>query len=148
VELAKTLGSNEALRFENKEDCFEKLFAFYRNELPTVAIDTTGKAPCIELAYELSHPQARVILVGVPKKGEKSSIYTLPLHFGKTFVGSKGGGSNPDIDIPFLLEELESGRLDFSHFPVKTFLLNDINHAILSLRSGTPGRMIIDMEGV
>ena len=148
LELAKSMGAIEALKFENKEDCFEKLFAFYGDKSPTVAIETTGKAPCIELAYELSHPQARVILVGVPKKGEKSSIYTLPLHFGKTFVGSQGGGSNPQNDIPLLLEELESGRLNFADFPVKTFPLKNINQAISSLRSGIPGRMIVTMDSL
>jgi Zn-dependent alcohol dehydrogenase len=146
LELAKSLGATEALKFESKDNCLEKLLAVYGDDLPTVAIDTTGKVPCIELAYELSHPQARVILVGVPKKGEKSSIYTLPLHFGKTFVGSQGGGANPHVDIPILLEELESGRLNFADFPVKTFPLKNINQAISSLRSGIPGRMIIDMD--
>ena len=146
VELAKAMGASEAFRFENKEGALEKLFDLYGNKPPTVAIDTTGKVPCIELAYEVSHPQARVILVGVPKKGEKSSIYTLPLHFGKVFIGSQGGGSNPEEDIPYLLEELESKRLDFSDFPLQKFQLKDINLAISSLRAGLPGRMIIEME--
>jgi Zn-dependent alcohol dehydrogenase len=146
VKLAKSLGAFESLKFETKRKCFEDLQQVYGNNLPTVAIETTGKVPCIELAYEISHPQARVILIGVPKKGEKAAVYTLPLHFGKTFIGSQGGGSSPHADIPFLLEELESGRLDFSDFPVQTYKLENINQAILSLRSGTPGRMIIDME--
>lgn len=147
AQLAKSMGAPNSLLFENKEDCLQKLNSLFGRDLPTVAIDTTGKVPCIELAYELSHPQARVILVGVPKKGEKSSIYTLPLHFGKVFVGSQGGGSVPQEDIPYLLEELESGRLDFSDFPVEKFDLENINLAISSLRSGKPGRMIIQMEG-
>jgi S-(hydroxymethyl)glutathione dehydrogenase/alcohol dehydrogenase len=146
VELARSFGASKSLVFENKNECIEKLHTLYDKDLPTVAIETTGKVPCIEISYECSDPKARVILVGVPKKGEKSSIYTLPLHFGKVFVGSQGGGSQPQIDIPHLLGQLESGALNFSDFPVSTFRLEDINQAIMSLRSGLPGRMIIEMD--
>lgn len=146
VELAKSLGALNSFVFVNKEDCKKNLYDLYGKDFPSVAIDTTGKVPCIEISYEISHPKARVILVGVPRNGEKSSIYTLPLHFGKVFVGSQGGSSQPHIDIPYLLSELESGKLDFSNFPVATFMLEDINEAIRSLKSGLPGRMIIDMD--
>jgi len=146
VDFARLFGAANAFIFESKHDCLERLNDWYGKDLPLVAIDTTGKVQCIELAYELSHPQARVILVGVPRRGEKTSIYTLPLHFGKVLVGSQGGGSKPHVDIPQLLEELDSGKLDFSDFPVHVFPLEEVNQAISSLRKGVPGRMIIDME--
>lgn len=146
VTLARDLGATKALRFEDKEQCKSNLVDWYKTDFPNVAIDTTGKVSCIELAYELSHSMARVVLVGVPKSGEKSSIYTLPLHFGKIFVGSQGGGSRPEIDIPYLLSEIESGQLSFSDFPTQLFQLTEINNAISSMRSGALGRMIIRME--
>ena len=146
VDFARSFGAASVFIYENKHDCFDKLHDWYGKDLPLVAIDTTGNVQCIELAYELSHPQARVILVGVPRRGDKSSIYTLPLHFGKVLVGSQGGGSKPHVDIPHLLEELESGKLDFSDFPVHVFRLKEINQAISGMKSGIPGRMIIDME--
>jgi len=148
IELAKNLGAFSTVKFEDKDSCIESLLHLYGDDLPNIAIDTTGKVSCIEISYEISHPQARVILVGVPKKGEKSSIYTLPLHFGKVLVGSQGGGSNPQTDIPYLLNEMETGRLDFSDFPTQVFPLQEINSAISSLRSGAVGRMIINMEEV
>lgn len=144
-EYSVTLGSNRSIVFKTKEQCAEELNSYYGESQPQVAIETTGKTPCIELAYEVSHPQARVVLVGVPRKGEKSSLYTLPLHFGKILTGSKGGGSTPNQDIPFLLDELESRVLDFSDFPTKTFGLASINEAISNLRTGELGRMIIRM---
>jgi len=84
--------------------------------------------------------------VGVPKFGEKSSIYTLPLNFCKRLIASKGGGSIPDIDIPILMEKMKTGRLDFSDFPTRVYSLSDINSALNDLRSGRVGRMVIDME--
>jgi len=44
----------------------------------------------IELADDLTHPDGKTILVGVPKKGDNVSIYTLPIHFNKVLTGSHG----------------------------------------------------------
>ena len=144
VKLARNLGAKEAFKFENKQQIQDTLNSWYGDSPPTVVIETSGRVPCIETSYEISAPQARVILVGVPKKGENASIYTLALHFGKMFIGSQGGGSKPESDIPILLEELESKRLDFSDFPTTVYSLQDINLAITQMRTGLPGRMILD----
>jgi Zn-dependent alcohol dehydrogenase len=146
VSLARILGAREAFKFENKDQIQEILKSWYGDSPPTVVIETSGRVPCIETAYEISAPQARVILVGVPKKGEEARIYTLPLHFGKVFIGSQGGGSQPEIDIPILLEALETRNLDFSDFPTTVYSLRDINIAISDFRKGQPGRMILDFE--
>jgi len=63
-------------------------------------IETTGARPVIEFAYELTHPEGRCVLVGVPT--EKVTIYTLPLHFDKVLTGSHGGDARPHSDIPRL----------------------------------------------
>jgi len=146
IELARRFGAAHIVRFENKNQVADEIRAYFASGLPNVAFDTTGKVPCIELAYEQSDPQGLALLVGVPKFGEKSSIYTLPLHFGKRLIGSKGGGSIPDIDIPILMEKMKTGRLDFSDFPTRVYSLSEINSALNDLRSGRVGRMVIDME--
>ena len=45
-----------------------------------VAVDNTGQPAVIELAYELTRNQGRTVLVGVPKRGNNISIFSLPLH--------------------------------------------------------------------
>ena len=52
-----------------------------------MVVDNTGRVEIIEAAYELAGPQGRVICVGVPPKGKKAALYTLPLHFGKVITG-------------------------------------------------------------
>jgi S-(hydroxymethyl)glutathione dehydrogenase/alcohol dehydrogenase len=148
LKYAKSVGAIATILFQSKEQCYKELLDWYGDSPPSVAIETTGKVACIELAYEISHPQARVVLVGVPRKGEKSSIYTLPLHFGKSFVGSQGGRSNPQDDIPHLLNLLESKTLDFSDFPTREYTLQSINDALSDLKTGALGRMIIRMENM
>jgi len=76
-----------------------------------VVVDTTGRPRVIEMAYELTHADGKTILVGVPRKGDNVSIYTLPLHFKKVLTGSHGGGAEPHIDIPRLVRLVRAGKM-------------------------------------
>lgn len=143
---AGELGASNTVEFQNKNETLGMLQALYGKELPTVAIDTTGHTDAIEICYEVSSSDARVILVGVPKTGNKASIYTLPLHFGKLLRGSEGGQSKPDEDIPFLLRLISEGQLNFEDYPTHNFPLSSVNQAITQLKNGTIGRMIIDFD--
>ena len=143
---ARELGASNTFNFQNKNETLSGLRALYGRDLPSVAIDTTGHTDAIEICYEISSSDARVILVGVPKAGNKASIYTLPLHFGKVIKGSEGGQSRPDVDIPFLLQLVAGRQLNFEDFPTHSFPLAGINEAISRLKNGITGRMIIDFS--
>src|SRR5207247_8470639 len=91
----------------------------------------------------------RVVLVGVPtKSARKPSLYTLPLHFDKVLVGSEGGRSRPDRDIPRLVRLYQAEKVSFDKLVGKRYALNQINDAIDDLRSGAvAGRGIIRLDG-
>ncbi len=109
-----------------------------------VVVETTGQKSVIETAYEISGPQGRVVLVGVPKKGDAISIYSLPLHFGKVLTGSHGGDARPEVDIPRYLRLYHKGLLPLDGIITDRFSLNDINTAIDRLRTGDiAGRCVI-----
>jgi S-(hydroxymethyl)glutathione dehydrogenase / alcohol dehydrogenase len=110
-----------------------------------VVIDTTGNARVIELAYDLTHADGRTILVGVPRKGDNVSIYTLPLHFKKILKGSHGGSVAPDIEIPRLIGLVRAGKMRLDGLVTHTFPLAKINEAIAALRSGDAARVLLDM---
>jgi S-(hydroxymethyl)glutathione dehydrogenase / alcohol dehydrogenase len=113
-----------------------------------VAIENTGVADVIETAYEVTAPQGRVILVGVPPKAaRKPSIYTLPLHFNKVLTGSEGGGCRPEIDIPKLVRLCQAGKLNFDGLISKRYQLDQINDAIADLKNGrVAGRCMVQMS--
>ena len=144
LEYVNHLGTIRTLKFTNKAETLAQLKEIFGQELPSVAIDTTGNTDAIELCYEVSHATGRVILVGVPNVDSKAKLYTLPLHFNKIIKGSHGGDSNPEIDIPVLLDLIAQEKLNFDNYPTNSFTLNDINTAITDLRTGATGRMIID----
>jgi S-(hydroxymethyl)glutathione dehydrogenase/alcohol dehydrogenase len=110
-----------------------------------VVVDTTGNARVIEEAYNLTHADGRTILVGVPRKGDNASIYTLPLHFKKILKGSHGGSVSPDIEIPRLIKLVAQNKMRLEGLVTHTFPLLQINEAIAALRSGEAGRVLIQM---
>ena len=146
LQKARELGASNTLKFSDKPQTLLELSQLFGTSLPTIAIDTSGHTDAIEICYEISSPQARVILVGVPKSGMKANLYTLPLHFGKLIKGSEGGQSKPQMDIPLLLRLISEGQLSFDDYPTHSFPLTGINDAIGQLKSGTTGRMIIDFN--
>ena len=98
------------------------------------------------MAYRLTADTGRTILVGVPKKGDCASIYTLPLHFEKRLEGSHGGESMPQFDIPRYVRLHEAGKLPVSPLVGKRYSLEQINEAIDDMRLGrVAGRCMIHM---
>jgi len=111
-----------------------------------VFIDNTGQPQIIELGYQITKPQGRVVLVGVPQLGKEIGIYSLPLHFGKVLTGSHGGESVPHADIPRYLNLYRNNRLRLRELLTEKVALNDINTAINNIRSGkTSGRCLVSM---
>ncbi len=111
-----------------------------------VVIDTTGNSRVIEQAYELTHPDGKTILVGVPRKGDNVNIYSLPLHFNKVLTGSHGGDAVPDLEIPRYIRLMESGKMNLNGLITHEFKLDEINEALDLFRSGEAGRIIININ--
>ena len=110
-----------------------------------IVIETTGNSRVIEQAYELTHPDGKTILVGVPTKGDNISIYSLPLHFNKILTGSHGGDAIPDLEIPRYIKLIQAGKLTLDGLITHEFELDQINDALDLFRSGEAGRMIVRM---
>ena len=88
----------------------------------------------------------RLILVGVPRKGNNINIFSLPLHFGKIITGSHGGETIPTYDIPRYLKLFKKNIALYRTLITERCQLNQINDAIESMKSGrTSGRILIEM---
>jgi S-(hydroxymethyl)glutathione dehydrogenase / alcohol dehydrogenase len=111
-----------------------------------VVIDTTGKSSVIQMAYELTKPQGRTILVGVPRHEDPITIHSLPLHFGKLLTGSHGGDCKPHEDIPRLAKLVRAGLLNLDGLVTHEFPLEQVNEAIALVRSGEAGRVLLRMS--
>jgi S-(hydroxymethyl)glutathione dehydrogenase/alcohol dehydrogenase len=144
IDLATRSGLNHGL-LASAPDLRQRLQDLLGPDGADVAIDTTGNPRMIELAYELTSPSGRTILVGVPKKGLKASLYTLPLHFDQIIKGSHGGDIQPDVCIPRLVNLIRLGKLRLDDVITEELPLDRINDAIAHMRHGAPGRILIRM---
>ena len=145
VEMGMQWGLTDAFNSAKNPNIRQAILDVVGPKGADVVVDTTGNPRVIELAYELTHPDGKTILVGVPKKDDKVNIYTLPLHFKKVLKGSEGGGVIPDVEIPRLIRLHERGRLKLDGLYTHEFTLDDINEAIRVFRSGETGRVLINM---
>jgi S-(hydroxymethyl)glutathione dehydrogenase/alcohol dehydrogenase len=145
LEMAADFGANHLIN-SRRHDPGKEILEIVGKAGANVVVDNTGNVQVIELAYSLTHPQGRTILVGVPKKGDSISIYSLPLHFGKILTGSHGGETKPDEDIPRYVQLYLAGKLHLKELITDHFKLEEVNLAIEKMRSGDiKGRCLIEI---
>lgn len=143
--LAKEMGATHLIN-ASKVDAEKVIHEIIKKQGLDCFIDNTGNPKMIELGYRITKPQGRVILVGVPRKGNDTTIYSLPLHFGKHISGSHGGEAIPQIDIPRYHQLFNNGRIKLKELITETHSLEQINISIARMRSGeTAGRCLIKM---
>lgn len=147
LELAKQMGATHLIDGSAPETIPEQIFQISKQAGIDVFIDNTGSPSVIEMGYRITKGNGRVVLVGVPKKGDDIKIYSLPMHFGKTITGSHGGESMPSDDIPRYHNFIRSDKFRLEKIISKLYPLNDINQAIDDMRRGVlAGRCLIDMS--
>lgn len=146
LKLAKEMGATHTIN-SRTSDAQKLIFDIVGREGVDVFIDNTGQPKIIQMGYEISKAQGRVVLVGVPPKNENVNLYTLPLHFGKKLTGSFGGEVNPSQDIPRYQNLFNQGRIKLNHLITNYYSLDQINDAIEDMKSGViSGRCLIKLE--
>ncbi|MFL6244854.1 MAG: zinc-binding dehydrogenase [Thermoanaerobaculia bacterium] len=146
LELARKAGATHTIN-SSREDAEQGISAIVKARGLDCFIDNTGLPAVIELGYRLTRADGRVTLVGVPRKGDNVTLYSLPLHFGKVLSGSHGGEAVPQDDIPRYLELYRADRLQLADAVTNVFRLDDINDAVDAMRTGrASGRCLIDLQ--
>ena len=143
LDMAKTRGATHVIDASKVSDLAGDIKKIVGDKGPDKVLETTGVKSVIELAYDLTHPDGTCVLVGVPN--EKVTIYTLPIHFNKVLTGSHGGDAVPHVDIPRLIRLVRAGRLSFDGIITHEFPLDEINAALDLVRSGTAGRVLVNL---
>jgi S-(hydroxymethyl)glutathione dehydrogenase/alcohol dehydrogenase len=112
------------------------------------SIEAAGTRGTMETAFRAVRDGGGIcVLAGNLPYGENISINPFDLIRGKRIIGTWGGESQPDRDIPVYVENFLSGKLHLEHLLTRTvYGLPDINRALEDLESGKTGRAIIDMS--
>lgn len=145
LDLAKKMGATHVINAKT-ENAAERIEEILAGQVLDVFIDNTGNPDIIQMGYNMTGPQGRSILVGVPRNGDDTTIHSLPLHFGKKLTGSHGGETVPEQDIPRYMRMYNQGQLPLKELLTATYSLDDINKALDGMRDGSiSGRVLIKM---
>ena len=87
-----------------------------------------------------------LIFASHPGHGEKISLDPHELISGKKILGSWGGGSNPDNDVPRMYSLFAKSNFLLSDLITKRYKLEEINEALYDLEHGKVFRPLIVMD--
>jgi S-(hydroxymethyl)glutathione dehydrogenase / alcohol dehydrogenase len=146
LEYSRKFGATHTINAD-KVDVAAALKDLLRGRGFDAVVDTTGVNHVRAMAYDATHPKSGVtVLCGVPLAADRLAIDSFPLHMGRRLIGSHGGDTVPDIDIPRYVELYKLGKLRLDELITNRFGLADINKAVDVVRTGQAcGRCVINM---
>ncbi|MCS6814505.1 MAG: zinc-binding dehydrogenase [Cyanobacteria bacterium] len=109
------------------------------------AIEAAGRTQTMEGAIAaIRAPGGVAVLAGNLAAGERISLDPFDLIKGKQILGTWGGETNPDRDIPRYANLFQAGKLALEQLITHTYSLDDINRALEDLETGKVGRALIE----
>ena len=109
-----------------------------------VAVEAAGRTVTIEAAFASVRFQGGLCIVaGNVPHGERVSLDPFDLIKGRRIVGSWGGETDPDRDIPRYVEQYLKGSLPLDRLISHEFSLNEVDHAFSLLEQGQVARAMI-----
>ena len=111
-------------------------------------IDTTGDYDLVSKCLPFLSEQGRCIFVAQPKQFSSLNIIN-PIRFfssnGITFKTTQAGGFCPQIDIPKYINLFKNNKIDTNKIITDYYNLEDINEAVIKLKLGNSGRIMINL---
>ncbi|WP_037293800.1 zinc-binding dehydrogenase [Roseobacter sp. CCS2] len=105
---------------------------------------TVGAIPAYDMAPQYLANGGKVIMVGMPHSGARSSYEPVMLAAtGQGMVGSKMGDVVIARDIPWMVDLYEQGRLKLDELISGRWSLDQINEAIADTKTGSAKRNVI-----
>ncbi len=111
------------------------------------AIEAVGNREAMESAFSLVRSNGGLcVLAGNVAHGESISIDPFDLIKGKRLMGTWGGETVPERDVPLYIERYRKGDFPLEKLITHEFPLEDINQVVHSMESGKIGRALIKMQ--
>ncbi|HLC49309.1 MAG TPA: zinc-binding dehydrogenase [Candidatus Andersenbacteria bacterium] len=107
------------------------------------AVEAAGITSVMQQAFASISNSGTLGIAGHPKEGSKITLNPFEFILGKKIVGSWGGATNPDVDIPYYAKEYLRGNFPIDGLISHSFSLDTINDAVDVLRSGKAARVVI-----
>ncbi|NQW21544.1 MAG: zinc-binding dehydrogenase [Chloroflexi bacterium] len=142
LELAMALGATHSLN-SAEVDAIRASNEIVSGGRFDATVEASGRTELMEMAISLTRDEGICVIAGNPSAGSRIAVDPFELIKGKRIVGSWGGGTVPDRDIPKYVKAQLVGEIDFSPLIGSEYDLDRINDAIAELESGTAGRVLL-----
>ncbi|MCW2748632.1 MAG: alcohol dehydrogenase [Nocardioidaceae bacterium] len=111
------------------------------------AFECVGHPATIRMAYGATRRGGQTTIVGVGSKDQEVVFNPLELfHFSRTLTSSIYGESDPEKDIPKLVEHLQDGNLDLDLLITHRVTIDGVPEAFARMSSGEGARSVIELD--
>jgi len=143
--LAKRLGATHAVN-ASSVDAVAAILEATGGRGVDCAVEAAGKSLTMEAAFRAVRAKGGIcVLAGNLPQGQTISIDPMGLISGKRLVGTWGGESVPDRDIPLFSDMYLGGSLNLGAMVAAEYPLSGINRAFGDLERGLSGRALVSM---
>jgi alcohol dehydrogenase len=148
LEAALRLGATDAVMWAGgPEETAERVRATCGGGVD-YAIEATGKTDAARAAFLATRARGAAVLIGIPAADAELSLPALPIpRMERRVLGSVYGSARPERDFPALLALYRRGRLPLDRLVGARLPLDAIDDAFARLRDGTPGRVVLEIDG-
>jgi S-(hydroxymethyl)glutathione dehydrogenase / alcohol dehydrogenase len=110
------------------------------------AFEALGSPEVAEQAFAASRTGGTTVLIGQPAMGVTVPLPVYELtQFEHDVLGTHIGGATPALEIPALATLALAGKLDLAPLVTHRFPLGEIGEALETTRSGTAGRVVLQL---
>ena len=142
LEIAREFGATDGVLASDGKPWSQAKRAMGRGA--DAVIVTVGAIPAYDTAPRYLAYGGKVIMVGMPHSGDKSSYEPVMMAaVGQGMVGSKMGDVVIQRDIPWMVDLYEQGRLKLDELISGRWELGQINEAIADTKTGSARRNVI-----
>lgn len=141
---ALTFGATHTVN-ANCADVIAALMELSHGKGFDATVETTGNSEVFQIAYNTTSNTGRTVMAGVLDQQKPITIDPYALHFGRQIIGSHGGDTQPDVDIPRYIELYKRGTLRLDEQITHRLSLDEIGKAVDLVRKGEAGKCVISM---
>lgn len=140
------LGATHTVNVQN-ENSLSKIMEITSKNGLDYAVECAGKRESMETAFRAVRDNSGIcVIAGNLPQGEQIFIDPFDLIKGKKIIGTWGGETVPDRDIPKYAQWAVSGQINLQSLISKVFNLDRINEALGFMKTDAVGRILINTE--